>query len=105
MIHWICLFLAGCVEIVGVIMMKKVVSSNNKIFLLGLFICFAFSFSLLSVAMKGISMGVAYAIWTGIGAGGGVVAGILFFNENKSLAKLFFVALIIFSSIGLKLLS
>ncbi|WP_301095749.1 SMR family transporter, partial [Helicobacter japonicus] len=44
----------------------------------------------------------AYAIWTGIGAGGGVLVGVVFFKESKNIKKLFFITLIIASVIGLK---
>lgn len=103
MLHWSCLLLAGCMEIAGVFMMKNFALTKKKIYLLAIGSLFIISFGLLSTAMQGISMGVAYAIWTGIGAGGGVLVGILFFKEQSSFAKLFFIALIIFSSIGLKL--
>ncbi|RAX58897.1 QacE family quaternary ammonium compound efflux SMR transporter [Helicobacter monodelphidis] len=103
--YWIVLFLAGCMEIVGVFALKKFTMSRKKIFLLGIIAQFSLSFSLLSYAMQGISMGVAYAVWTGIGAGGGVILGILLFGERKSTLKLTFVTLIILSSMGLKFLS
>lgn len=103
--YWLYLLLAGCVEIFGVMMMKQLVLTKKKIFILALILCFSFSFILLSLAMQGISMGVAYAVWTGIGAAGGVVVGIIFFKESKSFAKIFFVSLIIVSSAGLKLFS
>ncbi|MCW1359758.1 multidrug efflux SMR transporter [Campylobacter sp. CCS1377] len=102
---WIFLLLAGCMEIFGVIAMKKFVSTNRKIFLLAIIILFMCSFGFLSLAMQGISMGVAYAIWTGIGAGGGVIVGVVFFKENKNFLKLFFIALILLCSVGLKLVS
>lgn len=100
---WVYLFIAGCLEIVGVITMKKYSLSGARIFLLGMLIQFALSFSFLSLAMQGIAMATAYAIWTGIGAAGGVAVSILFFGESKSLKKLFFIALIIASVVGLKL--
>ena len=55
--------------------------------------------------MREISMATAYAIWTGIGAAGGVIVGVIFFKENKSLSKLFFLGLILASSVGLKFIS
>ncbi|MDE5602929.1 MAG: multidrug efflux SMR transporter [Helicobacter sp.] len=100
---WIYLFVAGCLEIVGVITMKKYSLNGKKIFLLALFIQFALSFSFLSLAMQEIAVATAYAIWTGIGAAGGVAVSILFFGESKSFKKLFFVTLIIIAVIGLKL--
>lgn len=102
---WVYLIMAGCMEILGIITMKKFVASGCKLFLLGMALQFMISFSLLSLAMRGISMSVAYAVWTGIGAAGGVCVGILFFKEQKSVAKFFFLALIIFSCVSLKLLA
>lgn len=100
---WVYLFIAGCLEVVGVIMLKKYSLSGAKIFLLGIFAQFILSFSFLSLAMQGIAMATAYAIWTGIGAAGGVAVSILFFGESKSAKKLFFITLIIASVVGLKL--
>lgn len=104
MIYWASLIIAGCLEIVGVIIMKKILEGKN-ILILVLIVCFILSFSFMSYAMKAISMGVVYAIWTGIGAAGGVIVGIVFFKEDKSFSKLFCVSVIILSSIGLKYLS
>ncbi|WP_104731172.1 DMT family transporter, partial [Helicobacter muridarum] len=74
---WICLILAGCAEITGIIAMKKFLATGKKIFILYIAIIFIISFLLLSFAMQDISMATAYAIWTGIGAGGGVCVGII----------------------------
>lgn len=102
---WIYLVLAGCMEICGVITMKQFALTSKKIYLLAIALLFSCSLFLLSLAMKGIAMGVAYAIWTGIGAGGGVMVGIIFFKENESALKIILITLILLSSIGLKLLS
>lgn len=105
MLSWICLILAGLCEIMGVFAMKKFVITNKKIFLLALIVTFAFSFSFLSIAMQGIPMSVAYAIWTGIGASGGVIIGIILFNESRHISKFIFLAMIVLSSIGLKIVT
>ncbi|MGI0406392.1 DMT family transporter [Helicobacter himalayensis] len=102
---WVYLLFAGCMEIVGVIAMKKYNLTGRKIFLFGIFVQFVLSLALLSLAMKGLAMATAYAIWTGIGAAGGVFVGIVFFKEDKSIKKLFFITLIIASAVGLKALS
>ncbi len=104
MISWVFLFVAGCFEIVGVAIMKQFALTGRKIFIAALFVQFACSFGFLSLAMRGISMSVAYAIWTGIGAAGGVLVGILFYKESKKPAKIVFLALIVISSVGLKFL-
>ncbi|RAX54441.1 QacE family quaternary ammonium compound efflux SMR transporter [Helicobacter sp. 16-1353] len=101
---WIFLIVAGCMEIAGVFTMKKFATTNKKIFILPIALLFMVSLSFLSLAMQGISMGVAYAIWTGIGASGGVLVGILVFGESASFLKIFFIFIIIASAIGLKAL-
>lgn len=50
-------------------------------------------------------MGIAYSVWTGIGAAGGVIIGIVFFHESKSILKIVCVAVIISSTMGLKILA
>lgn len=105
MIYWVTLILAGVFEIFGVWVMKQIIDTKKKSFILLFILVFAGSFSCLSFAMREISMGVAYAIWTGIGSAGGVLVGIVFFNEDRSFLKLFCVCVIVGSSIGLKALS
>lgn len=58
---------------------------------------------LLSVAMKTIPMGTAYAVWTGIGAIGGVVVGIAIFGEAASAMRIASASLIVAGIVGLKL--
>jgi len=64
---------------------------------------FALSFVFLAIALETLPMSIAYAIWTGIGAAGGALIGILFYKESKSAKRIFFISLIILSVIGLKL--
>lgn len=103
--YWIILILAGCMEIGGVAMMKSFTTTNKKIFLLGLLFFMSISFGLLSLAMQEISMGTAYAIWTGIGAGGACLSESFSGERVKVPAKLTCVSMIIVCSIGLKLVS
>ena len=63
----------------------------------------ALSVWLLAVAMKTIPMGTAYAVWTGIGAIGGVVVGIIAFGESASALRIASAALIVAGIVGLKL--
>lgn len=63
------------------------------------------SFFLLSLSLKTIPIGTGYAIWTGIGAVGSVVMGMILFKEKKSVLKLLFIAMIVAGVIGLKLTS
>lgn len=101
---WFALILAGCFEVVGVMgitMINKKLSIYSIITLLG---GFTISFILLSLAMREISMGTAYAIWTGIGTIGSALIGMVFFGESKNKIRLFFIFLIIASVVGLKLI-
>lgn len=68
-------------------------------------ICMAISGALLLIAQKTIPMGTAYAVWTGIGAVGTFVLGLLLFSEPATLARFFFVGLIVVGIVGLKLAS
>jgi quaternary ammonium compound-resistance protein SugE len=68
-------------------------------------ICMVFSGALLLIAQKTIPMGTAYAVWTGIGAVGTFVLGLWLFGEPATLARFFFVGLIVVGIIGLKLAS
>lgn len=63
------------------------------------------SMALLAKATQSLPIGTAYAVWTGIGAVGTVLVGILFFNEPASFGRLFFIFTLIASIIGLKIVS
>ena len=64
-----------------------------------------FSLLFLSQATKTIPLGTAYAIWTGIGALGAVIVGIVLFKESVTPARIFFVTLLLIGIIGLKITS
>jgi quaternary ammonium compound-resistance protein SugE len=68
-------------------------------------ICMVASGALLLMAQKTIPMGTAYAVWTGIGAVGTFVLGLLLFSEPATLARFFFVGLIVAGIVGLKFVS
>ncbi|NOQ47110.1 MAG: hypothetical protein GQ559_10660 [Desulfobulbaceae bacterium] len=67
--------------------------------------CMVVSGGLLLVAQRTLPMGTAYAVWTGIGAVGTFILGIIFFGEAATLVRFFFVGLIIAGILGLKLVS
>ncbi len=68
-------------------------------------VCMVASGALLLVAQRTVPMGTAYAVWTGIGAAGTFVLGIFLFAEPATLARFFFVGLIILGIVGLKFAS
>ena len=63
------------------------------------------SFQFLSMALKTLPMGTAYAIWTGIGAVGTAILGILLFDESRDLSRILCILLIVAGIAGLKLTS
>ncbi|MFS0637292.1 multidrug efflux SMR transporter [Mesobacillus foraminis] len=101
--EWISLIIAGFCEVGGVAMMNKYNNDRKWHSLLLLILGFGASFVLLSYAMETVSMGTAYAIWTGIGASGGAIIGMLFFGESKDWKRILFIAIVLSSAIGLKL--
>ncbi|MEX5550565.1 quaternary ammonium compound efflux SMR transporter SugE [Pseudomonas pergaminensis] len=100
---WIILFFAGLFE-VGWAVGLKYTDGFSKPFPTALTIAaMAISLGLLGLAMKELPLGTAYAIWTGVGAVGTVIAGIILFGESMALFRLASVALIICGLIGLKI--
>ena len=63
------------------------------------------SYIFLALGVKQIPVGTAYAVWTGIGAVGVAVYGMLFFNESKEVLRILFILLIVAGVIGLRLTS
>ena len=102
---WLFLIVAGLFEMIAVIMMNEVNKRKNWLSVFVMIVAFATSFLFLSLAMKQIPMGVAYAIWTGIGASGGAIIGMLFYNESKDWRRVICIFLILSAVIGLKLVS
>ena len=102
---WISLILAGIFEMFGVTMINKFHKERNWQSLLLLFLAFGGSFLFLAYAMKTLPMGTAYAIWTGIGASGGAILGMLLYGESKDWKRIVFIAMVLSAAIGLKLVS
>ena len=101
--NWLILIVAGLFEVVWATALKTSNGFRNPladaVFVVGM----ALSVWLLAVAMKTIPMGTAYAVWTGIGAIGGVVVGIIAFGESASALRIASAALIVAGIVGLKL--
>ncbi|HEX9579518.1 MAG TPA: quaternary ammonium compound efflux SMR transporter SugE [Gemmatimonadales bacterium] len=102
---WILLFLAGVAEVVWAIGLKQ---SHGFARLWPSVVTLAgmgASFVLLSQALKALPVGTAYAVWTGIGAVGTAIAGIVLLGESRDAARLVSMALIVVGILGLKLAS
>lgn len=101
--EWLVLIVAGLFEVAFVVNMKLSNGFKNAKYTILTILSAALSFFLLSLALKEISVGTGYAVWTGIGAAGSVLLGMYFFQEQKSGKKLLFLSCIIFGVVGLKL--
>ncbi|MFG1278953.1 quaternary ammonium compound efflux SMR transporter SugE [Xanthobacter autotrophicus] len=102
---WIYLFVAGVMEIAWAIGMKQSEGFTRlwpSVFTLS---AIAISLFLLSLALRGIPIGTAYAVWAGIGTVGTALVGILFFAESTDLLRLASIGLIGAGIVGLKLVT
>lgn len=102
-IYWIVLFVAVFVEIGWALSMKWMQVSPGWLSFSTAGVLTVVNMVLLSYAMRGIPVGTAYAVWTGLGAVGVTLLGILWFNDPATLARFLFVGLIIAGVVGLKL--
>lgn len=106
--NWIILIIAGCFEVGFTTCLgkaKETTGSTSALWLAGFFISLTLSMILLYKATQTLPLGTAYAVWTGIGAVGTVIVGILFFKEPADFWRLFFIATLIASITGLKFVS
>ncbi len=102
---WISLVFAGLFEMFGVAMINKLHHDRNWKSLALLIFGFSASFILLSYAMETLPMGTAYAIWTGIGASGGAILGMILYGESKDWKRIVFICMVLSAAVGLKLVS
>ena len=99
---WLYLCIAGVMEVFWSTCMKFSHGFTDLKFSVLTIVGMIVSFAFLSQATKVLPLGTSYAIWTGIGALGAVVVGVVIFHESLSPARLLFVALLLVGIIGLK---
>ena len=103
--NWLLLITAGLFEVGFTTCLGKareVEGNASLLWLGGFFVSLALSMYLLYLATRTLPLGTAYAVWTGIGAVGTAIVGILFFKEPSDFWRLFFIITLIGSIIGLK---
>ncbi|NTV66916.1 MAG: quaternary ammonium compound efflux SMR transporter SugE [Chlorobaculum sp.] len=103
--QWVMLFVAGLFECAWAVGLKYSEGFTRPVPSVLTIAAMLVSFWLLSIAMKSVPVGTAYAVWTGIGAAGVAVAGMLLFDESRDLARLFCIFLIIAGVAGLRVLA
>lgn len=104
-IGWIYLLVAGLLEIGFVTTLKLTHDNKNSPLNIVFIVCLIGSFYFLDKSLSTIPVGTAYAIWTGIGATGAAIIGILCFKDSVKIGRLIFLCLLITSIVGLKLTS
>ena len=102
---WIYLFIAGLLEIVWAFSMKQSEGFTKLGPSLVTLVAMVASFGLLSVSMKTLPLGTAYTIWTGIGAVGAFVVGIVMLNEPASALRILAASMIIGGLVLMKISS
>jgi quaternary ammonium compound-resistance protein SugE len=102
---WIILFVAGLLEVGWAIGLKYTDGFTRLWPTIGTAAAMVVSLVLLGVALKSLPVGTAYAVWTGIGATGTAILGIVLFGESAAAGRLLCIGLIVAGIIGLKLLT
>ncbi len=106
--NWLLLVIAGLFEVGFASCLGKAKQSEGTEamwWLVGFIVCLSISMALLYKAVQTLPVGTAYAVWTGIGAAGTVIVGVTLFKEPADGWRIFFLATLIMSIIGLKVLA
>ncbi|MGJ0298010.1 quaternary ammonium compound efflux SMR transporter SugE [Aliarcobacter cryaerophilus] len=99
---WTILFLAGIFEIFWAVGLKYSDGFTKLIPTIFTIVTMIISFYLLSLALKNLPIGTAYAVWVGIGTVGTVIAGIMLFGESMTLIRVISILFILIGIVGLK---
>jgi quaternary ammonium compound-resistance protein SugE len=106
--NWIILVIAGLFEVAFAFCLgkaKEATGSGMYLWYAGFLVTLSVSMGLLIKATQSLPIGTAYAVWTGIGAVGTVLVGILVFKEPATFFRLLFITTLIGSIVGLKVVS
>jgi quaternary ammonium compound-resistance protein SugE len=102
---WIYLLTAGALEIICTSIYRETAGLTRLVPTVSFFALGFLSFYLLNKSLSGVPLGTAYAVWTGIGAAGTAIIGILYYQEPADALRLVFLTLLIGSIVGLKFVS
>ena len=105
MYYWALLVIAGILEIGWAVGLKYTEGFTRLWPSFWTLLAMAASMYLLALAARGLPIGTAYAVWTGIGAVGTAVVGMILFDESRDWARLACIGLIVSGVLGLKLVS
>ncbi|NWL23052.1 DMT family transporter [Pseudomonas umsongensis] len=99
---WLLLIVAGLLEILFAVGLKSANGLERPWLLLGTVVVLAGSLCLLTMALRVLPVGTAYAVWTGIGAAGTAIVGMYWLGDAVSFWKLVWIGLILLSVAGLR---
>lgn len=102
MTAWLALLLAGLLEIIWAFGLKYSDGFTRLWPSIGTIVAIGLSFALLALSLKAVPFGTAYAVWTGIGAAGTALVGMIAFGESADMSRLVCLTLIVAGTIGLK---
>lgn len=102
---WAILIAAGLCEIIWAVGLKYSDGFARLWLSVGTLLAMILSVVLLGLSLKSLPLGTAYAIWTGIGAVGTAICGMLLFDEARSTARLLCITMIVAGIVGLKLIT
>jgi quaternary ammonium compound-resistance protein SugE len=102
---WLYLIAAAACEIAFAASLKMTANFSNLKWTIVFLFFYILSIVLLNKAVQTIPIGTAYAVWTGIGAAGTVIIGIVWFREPASFWRLFFLVTLVMSIVGLKVVT
>lgn len=103
--NWLTLICAGLLEVVWAVGLKYTEGFSKPVPSFFVVVAMAASIYLLSIAVRTLPLGTAYAIWVGVGMVGAVILGVLLFNESLPLIKVISLILVVIGMVGLKLSS
>ena len=102
---WIILIIAGLFEVAWALLLKQSEGMTRLWPTVGFLVTLLLSMALLAQALKTLPVGTAYAVWTGIGAAGTAILGMLWLGESRDVLKLVSLVMLIGGILGLRLTS
>ncbi len=100
---WMLLGIAGILEVVWLVLLKRSDGLSRPLCAVSSVALAWLSFYLLSIVVRTLPAGTSYAVWTGIGAAGGAVAGMLLFGESREVIRVAGIGLIVMGIVAVKL--
>lgn len=103
--EWVFVIIAGFLEVLSINYMNKWQIKKSVFLVIKMVAAFGMSLILLNLALRTLPMSVTYAVWSGIGSVGGIIVGIVRYGESANWRRLTCICMILFSVVGLKLVS